>query len=238
MARGRAASAAIVLASAALLVMPSGVSASHVRPRGATPLSAPLVPPYKQCTAPNSTHGASLSYPSCSPPVSRARNTTIGTPDSNGAAANMVGSYRFDVIPGDLRFTIRATDVRCTPVDAAAICQSTNSVGGADYFGTVQASVIVRMTDHFNGPSKTESATMQDIPFPLDVSCANTASTSEGSTCTLDTTANAAVPGSVVAGKRTIWQLDQVYMYDGGIDGNPHTGDGETPMFVQGLFVP
>jgi hypothetical protein len=227
-----------IVALAVAAVLPGSAAATHVRPRGATTLSVPLVPPYSQCTASNSTHGPPLSYPSCSPPVSRARNTTIGTPDSNGAAANMIGSYRVDVIPGDVRFRISVTDVRCTPVDGASTCQSTNSISGADYFGTVGASVLVRMTDHFSGPSRTEPATMQDIPFPLDVSCANTASTSEGSKCTLDTTANAEVPGAVVAGKRTVWQLDQVYMYDGGIDGNPHTGDGETPMFVQGLFVP
>ena len=40
----------------------------YPRPKGATPISAPLVPAYTQCTAPNRTHGPALAFPSCSPP--------------------------------------------------------------------------------------------------------------------------------------------------------------------------
>ena len=46
---------------------------AYVRPKGATPLRASLVPAYQECEAPNSTHGAPLDSPSCVPPQQSSR---------------------------------------------------------------------------------------------------------------------------------------------------------------------
>jgi hypothetical protein len=237
MQRGKAASAAVNLALASLLALASPATASHVRPRGATPLVLPLVPAYKQCLNPNHTHGAPLAFQSCNPPTLQTQYTTIGTPDANGAGANSIGSFRFDAIPGDIRFSMRLTDIRCAPATAASVCNSANAADGPDYSGELQSSEVVRMTDHNNGSSLTEAATLTDIPFPVKVTCTNTASTAQGALCAITTSANAVVPGSVTTGQRTIWELGQLVVYDGGAGGDIQTPDG-APLVKQGLFVP
>jgi hypothetical protein len=51
------------------------------------------------------------------------------------------------------------------------------------------------------------------------------------------TTFNAVVPGAVSAGKRAIWELDQVVVNDGGADGLAATAP-NTVFERQGVFVP
>jgi hypothetical protein len=46
------------------------------------------------------------------------------------------------------------------------------------------------------------------------------------------------VPGSVLAGRRAVWELGQVKVDDGGADGNAATAGDNTPFAVQGVFVP
>jgi len=53
----------------------------------------------------------------------------------------------------------------------------------------------------------------------------------------VDTTANALFPGVVSAGKRSVWQLGPVEVYDGGTDGVAST-DGNTLFLTQGVFAP
>src|SRR5437762_14264752 len=80
--------------AAAVVGLPIGsqvAGASHVRPKGATPLKASFVPAYKQCASPNSLHGEPLAFGSCSPPVQSSNFLTVGTGDANGASANLVG---------------------------------------------------------------------------------------------------------------------------------------------------
>ena len=66
--------------------------------------------------------------------------------------------------------------------------------------------------------------------------CATTGTT-EGSTCSAATTADALIPGFVVEGKRSVWQLDKVEVFDGGPDGDVATPD-NTLFATQGVFVP
>ena len=57
-----------------------------------------------------------------------------------------------------------------------------------------QGDAQIRITDHFNAVAPgggTDAATVIDIPFPVITSCAATASTAIGSTCAVNTTANA-----------------------------------------------
>jgi hypothetical protein len=186
-----------------------------------------LVPAYLACTAPNSSHGAPLSFGSCKPPTQASSQLTAGTPDANGAAANFVGSVLYTVIvgpPADVRIRVNVTDVR-------------NKAGLGDYTGELQADASMQITDKLNGSSGTEPATGQATNFPVTVPCATTTSTSVGSTCSVNTTFNAVTPGAIVASQRAIWQVGQVKVFDGGADGLASTGP-NTLYAEEGIFTP
>jgi hypothetical protein len=130
------------------------------------------------------------------------------------------------------------TDVRCLPGNAA--CGNANAAAGADYIGELQATAQIRITDHFNAVAPgggTDPATVVDIPFPVNTTCVNTASTGIGGQCTTNTTANAVVPGAVKDGKRANIEVGQVQTLDGGLDGVVATTP-NTLFAVQGIFIP
>jgi hypothetical protein len=236
---------ALALGALGLMVMAQMASATHPRPKGATPLRASLVPAFKACTTPNRTHGAPLAFPSCNPPVPTSTYLTVGSPDANGAPANSVGSIRLDVqagVPGppedsDVLIKASISDVRCTPAGGATSCNSANAADGPDYSGELQGNAIIRITDHYNGPGLNEAATVQDIPFPVNASCVNTTSTTTGGACSANTSANAAVPGSVKDTQRSVVEIGQLQINDGGADGTVATAD-NTLFEVQGIFIP
>ena len=230
----------LALGALGLMVVSQVASATHVRPKGATPLRASLVPAYKACTAPNRTHGAPLAFPSCNPPVQASNFLTVGSPDANGAGANSVGFILLKVkttSPEDVLITSSISDVRCKAATAASVCTSANAADGPDYSGGLQGNAIIRISDHYNGPGLNEAATVQDIPFPVNTSCANTASTTEGGLCSVSTSANAAVPGSVKDLQRAVVEIAQLQISDGGADGQVATTD-NTLFEVQGIFIP
>jgi hypothetical protein len=228
-----------------MMVMAQLASATHPRPKGATPLRVSIVPAFKACTTPNRTHGAPLAFPSCNPPVQTSTYLTVGSPDANGAPANSVASIRLDVqagVPGppedsDVLIKSNGSDIRCTPAGAATVCNSANAADCPDYSGELQGNAIIRISDHYNGPGLNEPATVQDIPFPVNTSCANTASTTEGGLCSVSTSANAAVPGSVKDLQRAVVEIAQLQVSDGGADGQVATTD-NTLFEVQGIFIP
>jgi hypothetical protein len=207
----------------------------YVRPRGATPLRASLVPAYAQCTNPNRTHGQPLGFGSCAPPVQRSGFLTFGTPDANGRGANAVGSVLFDVNPGDEGTPANEADVGLF-INLSDVRRS-----GAltDYTGEVRQTTTLRLTDRRNGPTGTgrDDGTMVDTPISADVSCAGTSDPDVGATCALTTAMNALVPGVVREGERAIWELGPVEVYDGGPDGEGATAD-NTLLARQGVFVP
>jgi hypothetical protein len=200
--------------------------ARYPRPKGATPLYVPLVPAFKQCTAPNRTHGAPLAFGSCQPPVQSSSFATVGTPDANGRAVNSVGSVIYRVVSGDVQVNVSVTDVR-------------RAQDLADYAGALQVQSIVRVTDRNNASGATtgQGATVVDFPFPVNAGCAPTSDLGVGSTCAVDTSLDAVVPGAIRAGDRAIWELGTVEVYDGGADGDPGTA-GNTLFARQGLFAP
>jgi hypothetical protein len=203
----------------------------YPRPKGATPVRASLVPAYKQCTAPNRSHGGPLAYQSCAPPAQESAYLTVGSPDANGAGANMAGSVTFNAIPGNPSTTADEADVRL----AVSVADVRRRADLGDYTGQLEARPQLRITDRNNGPG--ETGTVQDIDFPFAIPCAATSDTAVGSTCSLSSTADAVNPGTVLENRRTIWQLGQVRVFDGGSDGVASTA-GNTLFAVQGLFVP
>jgi hypothetical protein len=196
----------------------------YARPRGATPLFASLVPAYKSCSAPNSSHGAPLSFQSCNPPELESQFLTVGTPDSNGKAPKSVGSVLFSVIPADVRIAVSLTDVR-------------RQSDLEDYTGELEADPNLRITDRQSGAASDTPTTVGDLAFPVTVPCAGTADTTIGATCAITTTADSVLPGTVSEGKRAIWQLGQLEVFDGGPDGLASTED-NTVFARQGIFVP
>jgi predicted acyl esterase len=205
----------------------------YPRPKGATPLLASLVPAYAPCAAPNREHGPPLAHGSCNPPQQLSSQLTVGAPDANGQVANSIGRVRLAVVTGnpstqqneaDVHIGVSITDVR-----------RQDTLG--DYTGELQVNAGLRITDRLNSPAGTSPATTEDTSFPVTTVCTGTGSTSIGSSCTLSSSFNAIVPGAIVEGKRAIWQLGQVEVFDGGADGLAST----TPNGVfarQGVFVP
>ena len=110
----------------------------------------------------------------------------------------------------------------------------------SDYTGALRARLPLQITDRDNSPSPggPGAATVEQFPFEFDLACTATADTTVGSDCPLTTSANSLVPGSVSAGLRAIWQVDQAQVYDGGADGNPGSVSDNTLYLDQGIFVP
>jgi len=111
----------------------------------------------------------------------------------------------------------------------------------------------IRVTDHYNcdpgappadpnacpanAGTSTRPATLIDILFPVPVDCLTTASATLGSTCGSNTTANALVPGSVIANKQAVVEVGEVVALDSGPNGT--RGDTDDEVFAaQGIYLP
>jgi hypothetical protein len=212
----------------------------YPRPKGATPFHISLVPGYAQCSSGNSTHGAPLSFGSCNPPAESSSFITMGSPDANGAPANGVGTVDLHVQASDVLISSSLSDVRCK-LPVATTCGTVNTAAGPDYTGELREVSTARITDLFNsvgGGNGTASGTVQDILLlPLTIPCTASVSVSAGSACSISTSANTLLPGSVQSGQRAVWQLSQVKVTDGGPDGDPATA-GNTDFARQGVFAP
>jgi hypothetical protein len=248
---------ALGLAAMGMLLTAQPAVATHPRPRGASPQRVPIVPDFEPCIAPNRTHGPPLAFSSCNPPVQDSTAVTIGTPDANGAAANSIGFVKFNVIVGapgppddsDVAISSSISDVRCQGGTAA--CGNANTADGADYIGNLGESARIRIIDHFNaigaggGPDPATvmdsscvggGASCSSLLSVVEV-CGNTASTAEGGLCTVNTSANAVLPGSVRDAKRAVVEVGQITVTDGGPDGAVATTP-NTIFGVQGVFIP
>jgi hypothetical protein len=213
----------------------------YPRPKGATPFRAPLVPAYAECSGPNEVPGGPVASGACSPPSLRSGNLTLGTPDANGAALSSVGFVQLSVIgaiPRDVAIAASIGDVRCSAAGNA--CTTVNERAGPDYGGELTVATTLRQTDKANSPAPpgAGTATVEDTGFSFVVSCGSTADPSVGGSCSASTTANALIPGMVLTGKRSIWQLGQIDVYDGGPDGLASTPDGNALFETQGVFTP
>jgi hypothetical protein len=211
-------------------------SRGYPRPRGATPLRASLVPAYKPCTIPNTAHGgpAPLDQPACKPPVEESGQLTVGTPDANGRGVNFTGFVQFNARQGNSTTPADEADV----LVSARLSDVRNRSDLSDYTGELAGVVDLQIVDKLNGATGGEAGAMATLPFSFSIPCSATSSASVGATCATQTTADALVPGLVSEGKRSIWQLDQVRVFDGGSDGLASTGTGNTLFATQGVFVP
>jgi hypothetical protein len=90
--------------------------------------------------------------------------------------------------------------------------------------------VGLTITDRDNSPSPggPGAATTVEIPFSFQVPCAVTEDATVGSTCSIDTTADALVPATVKEGDRSVWQLGAVEVRDAA----------GAVFMTQGVFIP
>jgi len=135
---------------------------------------------------------------------------------------------------------IANTDVTAT----AELATSAASIGGTGNF----AGHAIRVSDHYNcnltgppvcpaTPSSNYPATMTDLQFPVPVDCIVTTSTTQGSTCGVNTTANALVAGAVIANQQAVVEIGEVILKDSGSDGV--RGNSNDQVFAaQGIFLP
>jgi TolB protein len=219
----------------------------YARPKGASPMRIALVPAYKVCDAndprdQNATHSGALNSLSCVPPTPESTYLTVGTPGFNGAPANSVGSVTLTVLTGDpltaqneadIRINVSDTDVRCVGVSGGC----TNGAM-SDYADDLRFDTAFRITDKSNGGQG--SGTVLDLPFRFNIPCATTASTTIGSTCSINTTVNSLFGSTAITeSRRGIWQqTDLVRLYDGGADGVASTTADNQLFQAGGLFVP
>ena len=94
----------------------------------------------------------------------------------------------------------------------------------------------IRITDSYNGPTQNAGATVVDIGFPVPLDCLPSPG-SLGSTCGVNTSANALTPGTVRAGDKAIWQLGETQVLDSGPDGTRGNSDDDV-LAVQGIYLP
>ena len=238
--RRKTAVAAVVLGAGVIATvgLTAAAQAGHLRPKAATPVREALIPGHTQCVSPNRTHGAPLAFPSCNPPVGTyGPNLTTGTPDQNGLPANMNAGVRLQMIlsPPDMLLQAVMNDQYCQPAFGGPCTSTGESL--RDYVGGLNVDIRFRLTDHWNGASGTEPATMVDIPIPCPVSCVAVGPGTPGGQCVSSTSMNALVPGSIISGKRMSWEILSLVVQDGGSDGNPATTPNDL-WLVRGLFQP
>lgn len=184
-------------------------------PQNAPSLAVALVPSFRQCGtggnpanavhAPPSLPGGPSPQPSCAPPAPTSSLVRVG--------AQSTGSAQLAVSAGDVRLVVGITDVT-TP--GGSPYDPTPGSAGAD----LTALVRVRITDTSNcSPSPCGSpfkamGTASDLDFPSIPMDCEAGGPGTGSTCQANTSANALVPGAIVAGRRTILQAFRVRVLD------------------------
>jgi hypothetical protein len=111
------------------------------------------------------------------------------------------------------------------------------------YQGDVQARFNVQITDKQNTPHPggPGAGTTVRIPFEMTAqTCVPGApgSPPQGSACVMVSEFSAILPGAVKEGGGAIWQVDDVALWDGGVDGDADTTADNSLFAVQGVFVP
>jgi hypothetical protein len=245
-----------------LAVTASGTAfANHVRPRGASPKLDSLAVAYRGCAQTTKVHGGPATsplsgLPSCDPAKS-SPFLTVGTPDANGAPAQMVGTVKQTVVtapsPSDITLEASVTDVRCDAPIAPnpALCQPNGPAGTPPaYKGQTDVVVPIRVTDHCNYsggpgpcPAPPNSGTIaQTVILDFPMQCAVPAVPNVGGTCSVTTSWNARYPGIVpppsppANGSRMNIEVGVVHVTDGNDTGQASPNN--AVFLTSGLFSP
>ena len=160
--------------------------------------------------APDRTHGPPLAFGSCANPQKSSSQLTVGTGDANGKPALNEGYITLAVqagAPGGLDDSDVMLDFFLDDVFTNAL---------ADYTGNVRAHLSLQITDRLNTPAPGGVSSATSVAIPVDMSgpCVAVPDPNEGSACTTSTSVDALIPGAVPEGRRAIWQLGAVQVYD------------------------
>jgi plastocyanin len=199
------------------------VSGPYQRPLSARKVQAALAPAFKECTAPNRQHGPPLTGGSCNPPATVSDWLRVGS--------GSLGNVTLKVQEGTPPESTDDANVRLI----ASISDVRTKAANTPYSGEVQVRLPLRLTDRLTGSGADEPATVSDQVVNVTVPCT---AGSTSSTCSITTTLDAVHPGSIPEGKRSVWELDGVQVFDGGSDGVASTTSGNTLFATQALFVP
>ncbi len=228
---------------------------SYPRPQGAGPARFALVPAYAPCDTPNATHGGALAEPSCNPPVRISEHVTLPTPDANGGTISfgfqghlrvrpIIGDRESPTDEADVSIEVSGSDLRCSATNPPATCGAANNALDGypplnDYTGELDAVFFLRITDKNStfATNPGRAATVEDMDLHFTVPCVGTSGTGQGGICSTSTTVEALLPGAIVEGRRSIWELDRVHVRDGGADGDAATS-GNRVLLRPGVFVP
>ena len=210
-------------------------ASGYPRPKRASPIRVSLVQAFPRCGSqhgPHYQHGPPLAYPSCSiyldsylPRIGHNKMTGRVRLDA------VRGSPRNSVDDADVEISIEITDVSCTWTD----CGPDDGTYPHDYARDLLAAFPLQITDRLNGaPPEDASATTVTGPLAFLIPCAPNSDTTIGATCSVTTTADSVLPGSVPEGRRSIWQLGQITIYR---DTYLPTLGEEDAVFRQGVYV-
>ena len=140
------------------------------------------------------------------------------------------------VVPGDLS----------TPADEADVTISASlsdvQAAGADYAPDpsgpdAELRARLRLSDGFNGSSGKGPGTTQDYLLLAPMQCTATADPARGSDCSVATSADSLVPGSINEGGASVVQAFRIRLADSGQDAT--LGDSDDQDFAQeGIYVP
>jgi len=157
---------------------------------------------------------------------------------------------------------------RCTTLVTCSLSGDGTASAEIPRSSTSQGNRAVRITDHFNKRTDVPltacnttkpgdvrwpasdthppfcAGTTIDLPFPVPVVCHPDGSLTlaPGSTCGINTSANAIVPRATLLGKQAIVMIGQIQIYENGENGLREYGPGGTGddklMSTQGITVP
>jgi hypothetical protein len=233
-----------VLAAALCLIAAPIASASHPRPKSATPISVKLVPAFEEClgTA-TTTHGAPLSLPACDPVVQSSNYLTVNAPDRAApfnTAANGTGALTFKVTclgsvgppvengdsppcnanagdQEDVKVTAGFTDIRCVGAGGQANCAG---AAGSLYNGKILLDTPLRVTDHFNATTGQPCAGTTSCTATYDYSGWPIGIQCTSGACNTTTSVDTVVPGLVTEVKRAVVEMGAIQVQDAGLNGN------------------
>ena len=172
---------------------PVHTPSTYVRPKGATPMYLSLVPAFKPCAAPNRQHGPPLAFGSCNWPQTESPVLLVSAGDTR---LRSVGSLLVKVLAGapggaddtDVQLRFSLTNVM-------------NASDLSEYTGGLRAKIGVRVTDR-EQLFPAVSSTTAGFPLEWTVPCAATPDPNIASSCALDTTLDALLPGAAAEGTR------------------------------------
>jgi len=166
-------------------------------------------------------------------PHSAVRALTMASPHLTVGPAGFVGSVRLGAMRGDPGTPADEADV---PI-RVQLTDIRRAGDLSDYPGEVELALDLQITDAQPLGDAAELGTTTRISYSVPVDCAATVDTATGGSCEITTSADTIAPGTIREGWRTLWQLGQVRVLDGGADDRAATAD-NVVFATQGIFVP